>query len=114
VGPTSLADSISQDSTVYDTTQVSEQPIRRGGPKATFPRALHYSPGFEGRVRVGVIVNATGAVDQSSIAIVQSVDPALDSEARRLVAASSFWPACRSGRAVRVRVVIPIAFKVSG
>jgi TonB family protein len=111
VAPTSCTDSISQDSTVYDTTQVSEKPVLLSAPKPDFRVLLRL--GLQGRVILGVIVKANGAVDQSSITIVQRVHPNLDAEARRIIAGSAFWPGCRGGRAVRVHIAIPVDFTLS-
>jgi len=43
-----------------------------------------------------------------------SVNPEIDAEAVRYTSEASFRPACLDGRAVRVRVRLPIDFKISG
>ena len=110
-GPTSCAGSTGDDPTVYDTTQVDEKPVARSGPRLTYPtdaRRHH----IEGRVLVSLIVNASGLTDPSSIVMVQSVTPDLDAEARRWVDRAVFWPGCLASRPVRVRVLIPIDFRI--
>jgi TonB family protein len=113
MAPTSCVDSISQDTVVYDTTQVTEQPRVRSGPRSSYP-TIPLERRIQGRVLIGLVVNASGAIDQSSVRIVQKVHPDLDKEARRWVRGVSYWPGCRSGRAVRVYIVIPVDFKVWG
>ena len=109
-GPTSCAGSRGHDATVYDTTQVDEKPIARSGPRLDYPREAREQR-IEGRVLFSLIVDATGLIDPSSIAIIQRVRPDLDTEARRWVDHASFWPGCLRGRPVRVRVLIPIDFR---
>jgi hypothetical protein len=58
-------------------------------------------------------VNATGEIDQPSLAISQSADALLDAEARRFVAGATLWPGCRHGQAVRVRIGVPVEFVYS-
>jgi TonB family protein len=99
----------SVDTTLYDTTQVYERPTARFLPQLTFPEGADRRRDH-GRVVVTAIVNADGAIDQSSIAITQSVHPLLDAAARRFVSGATLWPACRQGAPVRVRIAVPIVF----
>jgi TonB family protein len=112
-GPTSCAGSRGDDPTVYDTTQVDEKPIARSGPPLHYPTEAR-SRRIQGRVLFSLIVDATGLINPSSIVLVQRVHPDLDAEARRWVDHASFWPGCLSGRPVRVRVLIPVDFRVFG
>ena len=110
---TSCAGLASTDSTVYDTTQVAERPVARHGPRPEYPmreRQLR----IQGRVLIAVIIEADGSPNQDSVRIVTSVNPAIDREALRWVSGASFWPGCRDGRPVRVRVAIPIDFRTFG
>jgi TonB family protein len=65
---------------------------------------------IEGTVLVAFVVNADGNVDGSSAMVLRGVHPDLDREARRVITASIFWPGCRGGIPVRVRVTAPITF----
>ncbi len=110
-GATSCAGLPSADSAVYDTSQVTEHPrVRRGGPMPAYP-IVELQRRIQGRVIIGVIVESDGTVDQDSVRVLQSVDQAIDREALRWVRGASFWPACRDGRPVRVRVAVPIDFR---
>ena len=96
---------------MYDTSHVTEHPrVRRGGPMPAYP-IVELQRRIQGRVIIGVIVESDGTVDQDSVRVLQSVDQAIDREALRWVRGASFWPACRDGRPVRVRVAVPIDFR---
>src|ERR1043166_4598686 len=83
-GPTSCFDQVSEDTTVYDTTQVSEKPIVRDGPVPDYPDALRLA-GVQGRVVVVATIAPTGKAEHESMKVIQSVDPGLDQSARRWV-----------------------------
>ena len=104
---------VASDSTVYDTTQVTEQPINRGGTRLRYPRGP-LNEGVQGRVLLALILNADGTADRPSVRVLHSVHPALDAEAVRYALQAFFWPACLKGRAVRVRITMPIDFKITG
>src|SRR5687767_3779365 len=71
-GPTSCVSLPSSDSTVYDTTQISEQPYPRSAPEVSYPReALRRR--IHGEVAVTAIVNVDGSIDQSSVTVSKSV-----------------------------------------
>jgi len=111
--PTACAGVASHDSTVYDSTQVSERAAPRTVPTPEYPEAAK-SRKMQGRTVVTAVVNADGAVDSSSIEIATSGHSALDAEARRLISLTTFWPACRDSVAVRSRIVAPFDFKLTG
>jgi len=110
-GPTSCSGTPSNDSTVYDSTRVTEQPIARSGPMLQYPRDAR-DQGIEGRVQLSIIVNANGAIDQRSITVVRTVYPSLDAAARHWARGATYWPGCLDGHAVRVRLVAPIDFSI--
>jgi TonB family protein len=64
-------------------------------------------------VIIGAVVDATGKVIQRSVQVLQSVQTELDEESVRYVKQAVFFPACRDGRPVKVRVAIPIDFKIT-
>jgi TonB family protein len=111
--PTSCASVRSVDSTIYDTTQITERPVARGVPTLEYPAAARRRK-LQGRTVVTAVVSAEGQVEPSSITIAKSAHALLDAEASRLVSLATFWPACRDGAAVRARIAIPFDFKISG
>ena len=111
--PTSCASVRSADSTIYDTTQVTERAVPRSVPALAYPaearrRRLH------GRAVVTAVVSPAGEVEAPSVTIATSAHALLDAEARRIVSLATFWPACRDGGAVRARIAVPFDFKLSG
>ena len=109
---TSCAGKLSSDSTVYDTSQVSEKPIRRSGPLPVYPDDAR-TEGIEGTVIVSVVINPDGKTDPASVRIVQRPDARLEQSAAQVVLGTAFWPACRAGLAVRLRVAIPITYRIA-
>ena len=111
MGRTSCAGLASTDSVVYDTTQVTERPLAYDGPPIRYPDGLRRE-GIQGRVVLSLIVNADGTVDRGSIGIIQMVHPDFVMAAKRWTLGARFWPGCLVGRPVRVRVALPIDFKI--
>jgi len=104
---TSCANTVSADSTVYDTAAVTERPVRRGGPPPTYPATARMNR-MQGRVVVVAVIEPSGRA--SSVVVANSVDVELDAEAVKVVRSSVYWPGCRAGAAVRVKMRIPIDF----
>ena len=100
------------DSTIYDTTQVTERPTIRTAPELRYPPMQHELL-IGGRVTLAVIVGSDGTPD-SAVDVLNRVDPALDREAVRWVQGVTYWPACRDGRPVRARIVQPVDFCLGG
>ena len=98
------------DSTVYDTTQVTERPILYKAEPLHYP-AKARARGVEGRVLLAVTINADGRPDLPSIQTISSPDSELTDAAVRWVRTARFEPVCRASTAVRVRVAIPVDFK---
>jgi len=112
-GATSCAGLASADSAVYDTTQVTERPKLRSVSEPWYPQ-IQRDLAIEGRVVVDLVVGSDGAPDQSSVRIVQNVDPAIDHAAVRWIGSVSYWPACRDGRPVRAHITQPVDFCAYG
>jgi TonB family protein len=112
-GATSCAGLASTDSAVYDTTQVTERPKLRSVSEPWYP-PMQRDLAIEGRVIVDLVVGSDGAPDQSSVRIVQNVEPAIDHAAVRWIGSVSYWPACRDGRPVRAHITQPVDFCAYG
>ncbi|MDE6819439.1 MAG: TonB family protein [Bacteroides acidifaciens] len=107
------------DSVVFEV--VEEMPDFPGGMKALmeylsqnikYPAEAH-AKGIQGRVIVSFIVKKDGSI--SDIKVVRSVDPYLDKEAERVIAAMPAWkPGKQRGQAVNVRFTVPVAFRLTG
>jgi protein TonB len=79
------------------------------GPLPDYPEALRQA-GVEGRVVLEAVVDTAGHVEPGSLVAIAATHPGFVPPARRAVAATLFRPALVHGRAVRVRVRIPIEF----
>jgi TonB family protein len=104
---TSCVGKPSADTAVYDTTQLTEVPQRRGGPPPRYPESAR-TERVQGKVVIGAIVEANGSVNRRSLVVLEGADPRLNRASERLVRLSRFWPGCRDGMAVRVRIVVPV------
>ena len=111
--PTSCAPLAATDSTVYDTTQVSERPVIRVAPEVVYP-PMERELLIHGRVILGLTIDTDGAPDTVAVQVLRSVDPGIDREALRWIRGVTYWPACREGRPVRVHIAQPVDFCLGG
>lgn len=93
---------------------VEEMPELVGGRKALYD-AVDYPEfarrtGIQGRVYVQFVVDETGQVREAEV--VKGVHPLLDRAAIRAVEAMTFTPGRQRGRAVPVRMTLPIVFTI--
>jgi len=109
------------DNQVYTLYDVDKKPsFLNGGEKQFLDRWVYdyvkypksaIESGVQGRVVVEIIIEKNGEV--SSVKVVKSVADALDAEAIKVVAASPKWkPGMKGGVPVRVKMAIPIEFKL--
>ena len=107
------------DSVVFEV--VEEMPDFPGGQSALmeylaknikYPATAHEN-GKQGRVIVMFVVKKDGSI--SDVKTVRGVDPYLDKEAERVIAAMPNWkPGKQRGQAVNVRFTVPVTFRLSG
>ena len=100
-------------------TVVEEQPSFPGGVSALFkyltaevkyPK-IAQDNGIQGRVVTSFVVDKEGNIKQ--VKVERGVDPALDAEAIRVVEAMPKWiPGKQKGKAVAVRYVLPVQFRL--
>jgi protein TonB len=100
-------------------TIVEEQPAPVGGMKAFYEyvgKNLKYPPraarmGIEGRVFVEFVVEKDGSL--SDIKVARGIGGGCDEEAVRVISEAPKWqPGKQRGNAVRVRMIMPIVFKL--
>ena len=97
---------------VYSEDSVTERPDLLNHPRIRYPDSLRAAE-IGGRVLVEAIVDTTGHADSASVRILSSSHPGFEAPAREAVLASTYRPGRLDGRAVRVRVQIPLNFQVS-
>lgn len=106
---------------VYATSDLDESPTFLRGDQRQFLNKWVYDyirypksaidAGIQGRVIVEFIIEKNGEV--SSVEVTKSVDDALDAEAVKVVKASPKWkPGIKGGEPVRVKIAVPIEFKL--
>lgn len=96
----------------YLESVVEERPERVSGPLPKYPDILRQA-GIDGRVVVEAIIDTVGHAERGSIRILSSTNALFDQPSKECVAATVFRPGRIAGRAVRVRVQIPINYSVS-
>jgi TonB family protein len=101
----------------FETTVVDRVPEFPGGQDAMYAylgKAVHYpdsakAKGIKGKVYIGFVVEADGAVTE--VEVVKGVDPLLDEEAMRVVRLMPRWtPGEQNGKPVRIRMRLPMNF----
>ncbi|MBI4543381.1 MAG: energy transducer TonB [Gemmatimonadetes bacterium] len=91
---------------------VEERPERVGGIPPRYPEILRQA-GIEGRVLVEVVIDTLGRAERGSLRILSSTHQLFEAPAREAVANSVYRPGRIQGRAVRVRVQIPLNFTIT-
>lgn len=97
---------------IYSVSVVGEQPERIGGPMPRYPEILRQA-GIEGEVVVECVIDTLGRAESGSIRVVSSTHALFEQPAREAVASSVFRPARLDGRLVRVRVRLPLNFRMA-
>ena len=109
-GPLSR-DTALPDTMVYDTTQVTHKPELMSVPQLRYPEGPR-DRGVQGRIILAFIIDPHGQAEPHSISVEQRLDPEMDREAASFVERAWFRPACRAGVPVRVRIQLPVDFKI--
>ena len=94
---------------VYAAEVLEERPVRIGGPAPLYPDLLRRAK-IEGQVMIECVVDTAGRTEPGSVTIVHSTHQLFEQPARDAAAAWLFQPGRIDGRAVRVRVRIPVNF----
>jgi protein TonB len=76
-----------------------------------YPTLLRQA-GIEGRVIIEAIIDTAGRAEPISIKVMSTANPGFNQSAMNYVLHAVFRPARIYGRAVRVRVQIPIDFNI--
>ena len=105
------SDSSPTDTLVYDTLSVTQRPVRAFSQPVRYPEAARQA-GVNGHVVIDVVIDVAGHPEMGTARVVSAnyrdfVDPAL-----AFLRGSRFCPGTLDGRAVRVRIRIPIDFTI--
>lgn len=96
---------------VLPASLVEEPPVLLTAPVPPYP-ALLREAGVAGLVMVQVVVDTTGRPEAGSLRVVQSSNTGFDGAALATIRGSLFRPGRVWGRAVRVLVQVPVAFRL--
>ena len=67
--------------------------------------------GVEGRVFVQFVVSEEGSVE--NVVVTRGIGAGCDEEAMRIVSSLKFTPGMQDGKAVKVRLSLPVTFKLA-
>ena len=90
---------------------VDQPPEMLSHPEPRYPEVLRLA-GIEGGVVVEAVLDTTGRAEAGSLKIISAAHPLFAAEAEQVVLASRYRPGRMAGRAVRVRVLVPISFAI--
>jgi TonB family protein len=90
---------------------VEELPQLLSHPPIRYPEVLRQA-GIQGRVLIETVLDTLGRAEPAETRVLGSVNGLFDREALGVVLASRYRPARAQGRAVRVRVQIPVNFAI--
>lgn len=96
---------------VHQVDVVDERPERLTSPPLRYPEVLRQA-GMDGRILVEAVLDTLGVVERGSLRVVQGAHALFEAEALAVVAASRYRAARVGGRAVRVRIQVPVAFSL--
>lgn len=96
---------------VYDVAALQERPRLISSPPLAYPAPLLLSR-ISGRVIVAAVIDTTGRVQEGTLRVVETSDARFNGAAKDYVAGSRFAPGRMAGRAVRVRLELPVEFKL--
>lgn len=94
-----------------DVRFVEELPVLLSHPPIRYPEVLRQA-GIEGRVLIETVLDTLGRAEPGLTRVVRGASELFDREALGVVLASRYRAARVDGRAVRVRVEIPVNFSI--
>jgi protein TonB len=97
---------------VYAARWVDDAPVLLSHPAVAYPEILRQA-GISGRAVVEAVIDSMGHVERGSIRVLSTTQPLFGQPAADVVAASVYRPGKINGRAVRVRVQVPVDFQVA-
>ena len=90
---------------------VEELPVLLSFPAPRYPELLRQA-GVEGRVTVGLVLDTLGRAEPASVRILSSTHRLFELAAAQVVLGSTYSPGRLNGRAVRVRIQVPVTFEL--
>jgi len=94
-------------------SMVDERPVFLSGPPLRYPPLLRQA-GIEGHMLVRAIIDTTGRAEPASVQVIDSPHPGFNEAARNALLQARFRGGRFRGRAVRVLITFPVAFRARG
>lgn len=94
-----------------DERLADERPELLSHPPVEFPEALRQA-GISGHVMIETVIDTLGHAERGLTKVIRGAHPMFDAEARTVVLGSTYRPGRVAGRAVRVRVQVPVNFEI--
>ncbi len=94
-----------------DVNVVEEPPVLVSHPPIRFPEVLRQA-GISGHVIVETVIDSLGHAEREFTRVIQEANPLFNAEALDVVMGSQYRPGRMGGRAVRVRVRVPVNFEI--
>ena len=91
--------------------EIDYPPERLSSPPIEYPQAMHDGR-VDGKVVVAGTVVTDGTVEEGSVEVVSASHEAFERSAIRLLAGSRFTPGRDNGQPVRVRIQMPVVFRI--
>jgi protein TonB len=90
---------------------VDEPPVMLSHPELHYPEILRQA-GIAGRAVIEAVLDTTGRAEAASLRVVSTSHPLFAAEAEQVILGSRYRPGRMAGRAVRVRVLVPVSFDI--
>ena len=94
-----------------DERLADERPELMSHPPLEFPAALRQA-GISGHVVIETVIDTLGHAERELTKVIRGAHPMFDAEALTVVLGSTYRPGRVAGRAVRVRVQVPVNFEI--
>jgi len=107
--PVSEPDPAPSPSAPVSVSVVEEIPVLLRFPPPRYPDILRQA-GVEGRVMLELVLDTLGHVEPGSVQVVSSTHRLFDAAATQAALGSTYSPGRVAGRAVRVRIQVPVVF----
>jgi TonB family protein len=96
---------------LVDESAVDELPVRVSGADIEYPDELRHE-GVEGHVLLSAVVGVDGSVEERSVTVDSATHAEFEAAAVAWLEGATFTPGTVDGGTVRVRIKLPVAFRL--